>query len=109
MTAAAPTPEGGWDIAVIRHGRLAGATSTPAHTDPWPWVTAVRASAETVRPGPGPTPCASAEETELIHRWLTAAGVRLVSLDGQWASPVAAAARDISLLHRPQDPAGAPE
>ncbi len=109
MTAAAPTPEGGWDIAVIRHGRLAGATSTPAHTDPWPWVTAVRASAETVRPGPGPTPCASAEETELIHRWLTGTGVRLVGLDGQWASPVATAARDISLLHRPQDPADAPE
>ncbi len=98
MTAAAPGEEGGWDIAVIRHGRLAGAASAPARTDPWPWVTAARASAETVRPGPGPTPCASAEETELIQRWLTGPGVRLVGLDGQWASPVTAAARQIALL-----------
>ncbi|KLL10567.1 endonuclease, partial [Protofrankia coriariae] len=81
-----------------RHGRLAGAASAPASTDPWPWVTAARASAETVRPGPGPTPCASAEETELIHRWLTGAGVRLVGLDGRWASPVTTAARHIALL-----------
>ncbi|WP_322747409.1 MULTISPECIES: DEDD exonuclease domain-containing protein [unclassified Frankia] len=100
MTAAAPTPEGGWDIAVIRHGRLVAATSTPPRTDPRPWIAATQASAETVRPGPGPTPCASAAETERIHHWLSGPGVRLVSVDGEWASPATGAAREVFRLGR---------
>jgi DNA polymerase-3 subunit epsilon len=102
LTAAAPTDQGGWDIAVIRHGRLAAATSVPPQAAPRPWVTAAQASAETVRPGPGPTPCASAAETERIYRWLTTPGVRLVAVDGQWASPVAGAAREIFRLAQPR-------
>ncbi len=102
MTAAVPTVEGGWDIAVIRHGRLVAATTAPARTDPRPWVWAARASAETVRPGPGHTPCASAEETERIDRWLSSPGVRLVGLDGEWASPATGAAREVFFL-RGQD------
>jgi len=56
---------------------------------------ALVATAETVRPGPGPTPAASAEETERILHWLDQPGVRLVSVEGTWASP----ARSVS-VHR---------
>jgi DNA polymerase-3 subunit epsilon len=95
LVAAAPTAEAGWDLAVIRHGRLTAAASVPHGVDPRPWVDAVVATAETVRPGPGPTPCASAEETERIERWLEGPGVRLVRLDGQWCWPAAGAARQV--------------
>ena len=32
-------------------------------------------------------PAATAEEAELLLRWLDSSGVRLVHLDGVWASP----------------------
>jgi DNA polymerase-3 subunit epsilon len=98
LVAAAPTADAGWDLAVVRHGRLTAAASVPRGVDPRPWVDAVVASAETVRPGPGPTPCAAAEETERIGRWLEAPGVRLVRLDGQWWWPAAGAARHLRRL-----------
>ncbi|MGF7235516.1 MAG: DEDD exonuclease domain-containing protein [Frankia sp.] len=82
LTAASPTAAGGWDLAVVRWGRLAAASRVPPGVDPRPWVDAARASAETVRPGPGPTPAASAEETECVLRWLGGDGTRLVTLDG---------------------------
>jgi DNA polymerase-3 subunit epsilon len=44
-------------------------------------------SAEVVEPGHGPSPVAGAEETECVLRWLERTGVRLVGLDGTWASP----------------------
>jgi len=97
LVAARPSATGGWELAVVRHGRLAGASTTPGRTDPRPFVRALVATAETVRPGPGPTPCASAEETERIERWLGGPGVRLVHLDGEWSWPATGAAR---LLHR---------
>ena len=87
LVAAAPTAEGGWDLAVVRYGRLVSAASVPRGVDPRPWVDAVVASAETVRPGPGPTPCATVEETERIGAWLAGPGVRLVRLDGEWSWP----------------------
>ena len=45
------------------------------------------ATAETVLPGLGPLPAATAEETQLILRWLAAADARLVRVEGTWASP----------------------
>ncbi|MEX5631985.1 DEDD exonuclease domain-containing protein [Parafrankia sp. FMc2] len=93
MVAAAPTTDAGWDLSVIRRGRLVSAASVPRGIDPRPWVDAVVASAETVRPVPGPTPCASVEETERIGRWLTGPGVRLVRLEGEWSWPAHGAIR----------------
>ncbi|TCJ35658.1 DEDD exonuclease domain-containing protein [Parafrankia sp. BMG5.11] len=93
LVAAAPTADAGWDLAVVRRGRLVSAASVPRGTDPRPWVDAVVASAETVRPLPGPTPCASVEETERIGRWLAGPGVRLVRLDGEWSWPAHGAIR----------------
>jgi DNA polymerase-3 subunit epsilon len=98
IVAARPEPKGGWEIALIRHGRLvaAGASAPPTH--PRTVLAALMATAETVRPGPGPTPCASAEESERVLSWLERPEVRLVECPGGWAYPVSGAARFIDLL-----------
>jgi DNA polymerase-3 subunit epsilon len=82
---------GGWDVAVIRHGRLAGAVKTPYGAAPRPFIDALVATAETVLRGLGPTPAASAEEMDCILRGLAEPGTRLVDLDGEWCSPAAGA------------------
>jgi len=88
IMAARPAPEGGWEIICVRFGRLAGTTLTPFGAHPRPYIEALAASAENVTASPGPAPSASAEETEKILRWLEAAGVRMVDIDGEWTCPV---------------------
>lgn len=84
LVAAAPHPDG-WEVHVIRHGRLAAAGVMPPRTVSGPWVDALLATAETVVAGIGPTPATTHEETELIRRWLTGDRVRLVR--GTWQVP----------------------
>ncbi|MDY7084366.1 MAG: DEDD exonuclease domain-containing protein [Actinomycetota bacterium] len=91
---------GGWEISVVRHGRLAAAATSPPREHPRPTLDAVRLTAETVQPGPGPVPAASAEETERILAWLERPDTRLVETSGDWVSPVRGAARFTSLLNR---------
>jgi DNA polymerase III subunit epsilon len=91
LVAARPGFAGGWDLAVIRYGRLAGATAIPAGVAPMPFVDALVASAEEVNPAVGPLGAASAEETDHILSWLGGPGARLVSLDGTWCSKAAGA------------------
>ena len=79
--------DGGWEIVVVRHGRLAGTAVAARTEDPRVVASTLVASAEAVEPTHGPTPAASAEETECVLRWLERPGVRLVSMDGTWASP----------------------
>jgi DNA polymerase-3 subunit epsilon len=82
----------GWELAVVRHDRLAAAGAVPPAAAARPYVEALVATAETVASGPGPTPAASAEEMECVLRWLEA-GARLVELDGVWCSPASGAQR----------------
>lgn len=96
LVAAHPDGSGGWELAVVSHGRLVGAGVAPCGAAPRPYVDALVATAETVRPGPGPLPAATAEETECVLRWLEAPGSRLVQLDGEWTCPVHGA----GTLHR---------
>jgi len=91
---------GGWEIIVVRHGRLAAAATSPPREHPRPTLDAVRLTAETVLPGPGPVPAASAEETERILAWLERPDTRLVETSGDWVSPVRGAARFTALLNR---------
>ena len=91
---------GGWEIVVVRHGRLAAAATSPSREHPRPTLDAARATAETVRPGPGPVPAASAEETERILAWLEHPDTRLVETSGDWVSPARGAARFAALLSR---------
>lgn len=93
LVAAAPTADAGWDLTVIRRGRLVSAVTVAPGIDPRPWVDAAVASAETVLPRPGPAPCASVAETERLARWLAGPGVRLVRLEGTWSWPVIGAER----------------
>ena len=92
VVAARPLPVGGWELVCIRYGRLAGASTSPRGADPMPYVAALCQTAEVVDPPVGPRPAATVEEAELLLRWLEEPGTRLVRLDGEWASPVAAAA-----------------
>jgi DNA polymerase-3 subunit epsilon len=98
MVAARPTADLGWELAVVRRGRLAATTSVARGVDPRPHVDALVAAAEVVAAGVGPTPAASAEETECVLRWLELPGTRLVHLDGTWASPAHGAGRNRDFL-----------
>jgi DNA polymerase-3 subunit epsilon len=98
VVAARREPRGGWELAVIRHGRLVAAGVSEPYVHPRTTLAVLMATAETVRPGPGPTPCASAEETERVLAWLEQPDVRLVECSDGWAHPIAGAARYRALL-----------
>jgi DNA polymerase-3 subunit epsilon len=93
LVAARPTADLGWEITVIRHGRLVAAGVLARGAPPRPFVESLVATAETVLPGPGPLPAATAEEVRCLLRWLDSDGVRLVELDGTLASPCDGAGR----------------
>ncbi|MEU4425636.1 DEDD exonuclease domain-containing protein [Actinoplanes sp. NPDC024001] len=100
VVAARRDDKGGWEIIVVRHGRLAAAATSPPREHPRPTLDAARLTAETVLPGSGPVPAASAEETERILAWLERPDTRLVETAGDWVSPVRGAARFAGLLTR---------
>jgi len=91
LVAARPTADLGWEVTVVRHGRLVAAGVVPRGAQPGPFVDALLATGETVLPGPGPLPAATAEEVECVLRWLETAGTRLVRLSGTFASPAGGA------------------
>ncbi len=70
LVGARPDGRGGWEIAVVRHGRLAAAGVAARGVPPMPVIDALRAGAQVVLPGPGPLRGAPAEEVGLLHRWL---------------------------------------
>ncbi|WP_106208291.1 DEDD exonuclease domain-containing protein [Kineococcus rhizosphaerae] len=85
-------PTGGWEVVLVRYGRLAGTCLTPPGSDPVPHIEALRATGEVV-PAPAPgRPGLLVEETDVLLGWLEQPGVRLVSLQdpdvSPWACPV---------------------
>ncbi|SLL98359.1 MULTISPECIES: DEDD exonuclease domain-containing protein [unclassified Actinoplanes] len=107
VVAARRDDRGGWEIAVVRHGRLAAAATSPPREHPRPTLDAALLTAETVLPGPGPVPSATAEETERILAWLERGDTRLVETSGDWVSPARGAARFAVLLSRAEAAASA--
>ncbi|MFI7427211.1 DEDD exonuclease domain-containing protein [Micromonospora sp. NPDC049836] len=103
LAAARPAARGGWELALIRHGRLAGAGVSPPGVHPRPTIAAIRATAETVLPGHGPVPAATAEETERILSWLERPETRLVEASAGWASPITGAGRFRALLAKAEN------
>ena len=93
VVAARREPRGGWELAVVRYGRLVAAGAAAPSVHPRTTLAALLATAETVQRGPGPTPCASAEETERILAWLDRDDVRLVECSDGWSYPASGAAR----------------
>jgi DNA polymerase-3 subunit epsilon len=88
----------GWDIHVVRYGRLASTGVAGAHDVPQAVARSTVATAETVRPAPGPLPAAGIEETERIADWLEQPGVRLMHIEGDWAWPLHAVLDHDSLV-----------
>jgi DNA polymerase III subunit epsilon len=91
LVAARRAEAGGWELVCVRYGRLAGTSVSPVGADPMVYVRSLCATAEVVAPPVQPAPAASAEETEIILRWLESPGVRIVELDGSWSCPVGGA------------------
>ena len=87
LIAAAPDGAGGWQLAIVRHGQLAGAGCAHANVPPMPVIDALRNGAQVVLPQSGPLGGALVEETSLIARWLSQPGVRIVSATSGFASP----------------------
>ncbi|MEQ3552219.1 DEDD exonuclease domain-containing protein [Pseudonocardia nematodicida] len=87
VVGARPDGRGGWELAVVRYGRLAAAGNAPRGVRPMPVVEALREGAQTVLPDPGPLRGAPAEEVRLLYRWLTGGGTRLVHSTPEWAEP----------------------
>jgi DNA polymerase-3 subunit epsilon len=87
LAAARPDGAGGWELSVVRRGRLVAAGVAVRGVPPRAYLATMIATAEAVLPGTGPLPCASMAETERILHWLELPGTRLVELDGTWASP----------------------
>jgi DNA polymerase-3 subunit epsilon len=92
LIAARPDGKGGWEFAVVRHGRLASAGVAPRGVPPMPVVEMLAASAETVLPGDGPLRGAPAEEVGIVLRWLDRPGTRMVRCSQPWTEPAMAAA-----------------
>jgi DNA polymerase III subunit epsilon len=92
LVGARPDGHGGWEIAVVRHGRLAAAGVAARGVPPMPVIDALRAGAQVVLPEEGPLRGAPAEEVGLLYRWLTTGGTRLVRADPAWAEPARSAA-----------------
>jgi len=87
LVGARPDGRGGWEVAVVRFGRLAAAGVARRGVAPMPVIDALRLGAQTILPEPGPLQGASAEEVGLLHRWLSGGGTRLVHSDPPWAEP----------------------
>jgi DNA polymerase-3 subunit epsilon len=93
LVVARPDGAGGWELAVVRSGRLASAGVAPRGVPPMPVVESLVASAETVVAGDEPLRGAPPEEAGLLSRWLERPGSRLVRTSSPWAQPAGSAGR----------------
>jgi DNA polymerase-3 subunit epsilon len=97
LVAARPDGAGGWHLAVIRNGQLAAAGNARRGVPPMPVVDAICSAAQSILPSAAPLGGALVEETALIARWLTQAGVRTVRTETAtgigYCTPLAAAGR----------------
>ncbi|MGN6606830.1 MAG: DEDD exonuclease domain-containing protein [Jatrophihabitans sp.] len=83
LVAARPDGAGGWELSVIRQGRLVAAGVAARGVAPWPVVEALLATADVVDPEHMPL----AEETERLLDWLEEPGTRLVESSDPWTMP----------------------
>jgi DNA polymerase-3 subunit epsilon len=95
LVAAGRTLDGGWEIVLVRHGRLAATARVDRRTDPRPVIETLRATAEHVPSPVAPATAAHPEETDLIADWLDRPGVRLVEVVGTLAYPLRSALTDV--------------
>ncbi len=94
VVAARPDGAGGWEISVIRHGRLAAAGVAARGVPPYAVIEALLATADAV----SAEQPVLAEETETILRWLEQPGTRLVHSSQPWQLPAHGAGGMVSWL-----------
>ncbi|MDR2895632.1 MAG: DEDD exonuclease domain-containing protein [Propionibacteriaceae bacterium] len=91
IVAARPVDDG-YEIHVIRHGLLAGATVARLGDDILAIADQLRLTARTIdQTDAGQAPpleTAAIEEAELVARWLESPDVRLLAIDGVWGWPI---------------------
>ena len=85
IIAAGRAGTGGWEVAVIRHGILAGAVRTPPRADPMPLIRRTRQTARAVEPVGDVLDAGHAAEAALLLQWLARPEVRLVSVESEWS------------------------
>lgn len=78
---------GGWEIHVVRYGRLAAAEIASRGDNARAVAESAARSAQAVAPPVPPLPAATIEETERIADWLESDGVRIIEIDGGWSWP----------------------
>ncbi|MGY1624103.1 DEDD exonuclease domain-containing protein [Geodermatophilus sp. SYSU D00965] len=84
LVLARPDGEGGWQLSVVRRGRLVAAGCAPRGASVRATLAGLLATAE--RPlGPDDELAASVDETELVLRWMEKPGTRLVQVTGTLA------------------------
>lgn len=83
LVAARPDGSGGWELSVVRQGRLAAAGVAAHGVAPWSVIEAMLATADVVDAGHA----VLAEESECILGWLEEPGTRLVQTSDAWALP----------------------
>jgi DNA polymerase-3 subunit epsilon len=88
LVAARRADAGGWEVVLVRYGRLAGTATAPRGVDPWPVIESLRVSGEDVAAPVAPAPACHPEETDLVLAWLDSPGVRLVIAPEGWSCPV---------------------
>ncbi|MCF6508352.1 DEDD exonuclease domain-containing protein [Blastococcus sp. MG754426] len=84
LVLARPDGQGGWELSVVRYGRLAAAGNAPRGSTVRSVLPGLLATAETV-PGADAEQPTSVDETELVLRWLEKPGTRLVQVTGTLA------------------------
>lgn len=84
---AAYAVDGGWEIHVVRYGRLAAAAFARRGHSALQAAHDAVAVADWVDRPLGPQPATIIEETERIADWLEQPGVRLIEIDGDWCWP----------------------
>jgi DNA polymerase-3 subunit epsilon len=94
LVAARPDAAGGWELSVIRRGRLAAAGVSRRGVAPYAVIEALLATADVV----DAEQPVLAEETETILRWLEEPGTRLVHTSRPWLLPARGAGGMVSWL-----------
>ena len=95
LVAARPGGDGGWEIVVVRYGRLAATAVCGRTGDALATVAAAVAAAEHVAPPTWPAPACHPEESDLVISWLGGPGVRLVEVSDPQTCPVRGAERHV--------------
>ena len=81
-------PDAFWEFTCIRYGRLAGSAISQPGVENSETIGSLVATAEVVVADESILPASTYEEVEKLLHYLESDGIRLVSLTGQWTSPI---------------------